>query len=271
MLNLVIALPSEARPLIARLGLKSLDRGATFPLYAGNHIRLVVSGCGKVAAAAATAYLGAALPEPRPCAWLNIGVAGHGSAALDTALLAHKVTERASGRSWYPAITFPFPCPTTALVTVDEAETQYRDPCAYDMEAGGFCPTALRFASAELVHCLKIVSDTPNAPPSQLSREKVEALVDSHLDLVGQVASSLIDLGAQASGLEEDPPWFAALRQRWHFTASEQRQLRHLLQCRQALGAQEPLPEAEWTALKRGRDILCSLRRQLDAMAPPRP
>ena len=271
MLNLVIALPCEARPLAARYGLKPLEGGAAFPVYAGDHVRLVVSGCGKAAAAAATGYLAAALPGPRPCAWLNIGVAGHGSAPLDTALLAHKVTDRASGRSYYPAIAFPFPGPTTALVTVDEAETDYPEPCAYDMEGSGFCAAALRFAGAELVHCLKIVSDTPDAPPGRLSGKQVEALMEANLEVVEQLARSLAGLGAAAAALDQDPPWFAEILKRWHFTASEQVQLRHLLKCRHALGAPGPLPEAEWSVLKRGGDVICSLRRRLDALAPPLP
>ena len=270
MLNLVIALPGEARPIISRLRLERLEGGAAFPLYSGDRIRLVVSGCGKIAAAAATAYLGAALPDPRPCAWLNLGVAGHGSSPRGTALLAHKVVDRASGRSYYPAITFPFPGSTTALVTVDEAETGYPEPSAYDMEASGFCATAMRFAGAELVHCLKIVSDTPEDPPDQLSGNMVEALVQARMDLVEQLTCILADLGAEAAGLERDPPRYAEILDRWHFTASERRQLRHLLQRRHALSAGEPVPAAEWEDLKRGKDVLIFLRRLLDAQAPLR-
>lgn len=270
MLNLVIALPGEARPVISRLRLERLERGAAFPLYSGDRVRLVVSGCGKIAAAAATAYLGAALPDPRPCAWLNLGVAGHGSSARGAVLLAHKVVDRAGGRSYYPAITFPFPGSTTALVTVDEAETAYPEPCAYDMEASGFCAAALRFAGAELVHCLKIVSDTPEDPLHKLSRKEAEALVQARIDLVEQLVCILADLGAEAAGLERDPPRYAEILERWHFTASERRQLRHLLQRRHALSGGEPVPQAEWDDLKRGKDVLIFLRRLLDAQAPLR-
>ena len=270
MLNLVIALPAEARPIIARRRLKRLDGHAAFPVYAGDRVRLAVSGCGKTSAAAAAAYLGAILPDTRTSAWLNVGVAGHGSSSRGAALLAHKVIDRAGGRSYHPAITFPFPGSTTAVVTVDQAETEYPEPCAYDMEASGFCQSALRFASAELVHCLKIVSDTPDDPLDRVSADMVEALVQDQMDRVDQLAANLADLGAEAAGLERDPPLYAELLDRWHFTASERSQLRRLLQRRHALAAREPVPEAEWAALKRGKDVLSSLRRRLDALAPPR-
>ena len=270
MLNLIIALPAEARPIIARHDLKRLGLQSGMPIYGGDRVRLAVSGPGKIPAAVATAFLGTELPLPSPCAWLNVGVAGHGSAARGSALLAHKVIDRDSGDSYHPAITFPFPGSTTSLVTVDEAETDYPEPCAYDMEASGFFYAARSFASAELVHCLKIVSDTPDDPLDQLSAEVVEALVQDHLDLLEELIYGLANMAAEASGLWLDPPWFLETLKRRRFTFSQRRQLRRLLRRLHALDTGEPVPEAEWAALEKGKDVLSYLRRRLDALAPPR-
>ena len=55
MIHLVVALPAEASPLIERLGLRRDMAGRAMRLYVGDDLRLVVSGVGKVAAAAAAA------------------------------------------------------------------------------------------------------------------------------------------------------------------------------------------------------------------------
>ena len=55
MLYLVVALAAEARPLLASYRLQGLS-GHPYRICAGEQTHLIVSGIGKVAAAAATAY-----------------------------------------------------------------------------------------------------------------------------------------------------------------------------------------------------------------------
>ena len=144
--------------------------GHPYRICAGDQTHLIVSGIGKVAAAAATAYLRALIGDT-PAAWLNIGIAGHGSQAVGTALLAHKVVDATSGKSFYPTFTASPLCCTTLLHTVDLAQPAASD-AAYDMEASGFCEAAQRFATSERIHCLKIVSDNPQSPIRHLMRRK---------------------------------------------------------------------------------------------------
>ena len=105
MLCLVVALAAEARPLLASHRLQGVS-GHPYRICAGEQTHLIVSGIGKVAAAAATAYLRALIGDT-PAAWLNIGIAGHGNQAVGTALLAHKVVDAASGKPFYPTFTAP--------------------------------------------------------------------------------------------------------------------------------------------------------------------
>ena len=107
MLCLVVALAAEARPLLAPHRLQGVN-GHPYRICAGEQTHLIVSGIGKVAAAAATAYLRALIGDT-PAAWLNIGIAGHGSQAVGTPLLAHKVVDAASGKPFYPTFTAPRP------------------------------------------------------------------------------------------------------------------------------------------------------------------
>ena len=105
MLCLVVALQAEAAPLVDRFALKSLN-GHPYRLYAGADPHLITSGVGKLASASAVAYLRARIGQT-PAAWLNVGIAGHARAPLGTALLAHKIHDVGSSKSYYPIFAGP--------------------------------------------------------------------------------------------------------------------------------------------------------------------
>ena len=262
MLCLVVALAAEARPLLASHRLQGVS-GHPYRICAGEQTHLIVSGIGKVAAAAATAYLRALIGDT-PAAWLNIGIAGHGSQAVGTPLLAHKVVDVASGKPFYPTFTAPPPCRTTLLHTVDHAQPPVGD-VAYDMEASGFCEAAQRFATSERIHCLKVVSDNPQSPYQTLNAEKIEALIESQLDTVAQVGEHLRALSQQLHALHAAPPGLAELTARWQFTATQQHQLRGLLVRWQTLTG-EPLNTAAVLSLPSRDAVLYYLRERLKAV-----
>ena len=76
MINFVVALASEAKPLISHYGLTLQSHRRGFPLYAGTDLRLVVTGIGRVRVAAGTAFLAGSNSDASG-PWLNIGIAGH--------------------------------------------------------------------------------------------------------------------------------------------------------------------------------------------------
>ena len=261
MLCLVVALAAEARPLLAAHRLQGVS-GHPYRICAGEQTHLIVSGVGKVAAAAATAYL-RALIGATPAAWLNIGIAGHGSQAVGTPLLAHKVVDAASDKPFYPTFTTSPPCRTTLLHTVDRAQPATGD-AAYDMEASGFCEAVQRFATSERIHCLKVVSDNPQSLYQTLNAAKVEALIESQLDTVAQVGERLRPLSQQLHALHADPPGLAELIARWKFTATQQHQLRSLLARWQALAPATSVINDDLLALQHRDEVLAHLQRQLD-------
>ena len=57
MINIVMAFPGEARPLIDCLGLTDRDAQGPYTQYRNENLRLVISGAGKIHSAAATAWL----------------------------------------------------------------------------------------------------------------------------------------------------------------------------------------------------------------------
>ena len=91
MIRLVIALPSEAKPLLSHYQLKPIENSRGFKVYQKDDMALVVSGVGKSAAAAATAYLQAVSGNEPDRAWINIGMGGHRELVLGEGILAERV------------------------------------------------------------------------------------------------------------------------------------------------------------------------------------
>ncbi|MGH9462066.1 MAG: hypothetical protein ACRD1X_12660, partial [Vicinamibacteria bacterium] len=102
MIRLVVALPAEAKPLVSHFNLKPAREARGFKIYQNDDIALIVSGVGKIAAAAATAYLQAWTGNRPNGAWINVGMAGHRDLLLGKGVLAYRITDRATGETWYP-------------------------------------------------------------------------------------------------------------------------------------------------------------------------
>ncbi|GMQ90217.1 MAG: hypothetical protein BMS9Abin10_0571 [Gammaproteobacteria bacterium] len=187
MIHLVIALPAESRPLIDYYRLARRQPHGPFPVYASASTALIVSGIGKAAAAAAVGHLQRLRGNPVQPVWLNVGVAGHGKRVPGEIILADRVTERATARSWYPPRLSPPPCASDTVLTVDEPEHAFAEPVAYDMEAAGFCESARRFSPAERVHCLKIVSDNAAHTPGRVTAKAARRLIEARLDVIDRL------------------------------------------------------------------------------------
>lgn len=264
MIHFVVALPCEARPLIDRFRLQG-RQASGFRLYEGEKARLIVSGVGKTAGAAATAYLQASSGGNGQHAWLNVGVAGHATRAIGEGLVAHGITDAASGKRWYPPLVIPPPSQTDELVTVDRPSADYGPRNAlYDMEAAGFYATATRFTTAELVHCYKVVSDNREAPATEVSAKHVTRLMESHVETLADYATQLAGLGEEVVRLEQPPDEYEAFLTRWRFTAYERNQLRRLLQRWQARAPGQPAWGPVLAELGKAKDVLCHLRQTLD-------
>ncbi len=266
LVNLVAALPAEAKPMVSRFKLKRVlpDRG--FPVYSNQRISLVVCGVGKVNAAAACTFLYTLNGCPQNTIWVNLGIAGHGLRAVGDTLLAHHILDAASGRQWYPVQAFKPPCPSDSLETRDRPDFEYDHGHAIDMEASGFYPTALRFTTAELVQCLKVVSDNPDRPGQGINAKSVQELIGDQLDLLDLL---LVRLGYLADLLRETQiPDEVRQRYRRHcrFSESQYRQLDALL-CRwRTLQADSDLWLPQMDSTQAARPLLALLRQHLDTI-----
>jgi hypothetical protein len=223
-LNLVVAHMLEARPLIDALALQATE-ARPYKLFSNEQgLNLIVCGNGKLAAASATAWLaGRQHPQPAP-AWLNIGICGHGVAALGSGLLVNKISDASSGASFYPS-PWAGDQPSTALITVDQPEGDYPEACAYDMEAAAFWPLASKIAGIDLVHCFKIVSDNPEHGLEKFAEAQVAALFDQQLPAILKLIEQLQNRASEQQQLHAAPEACVQVLDRLHFTVNQRLQL----------------------------------------------
>ena len=267
-MHFVVALLAEARPLIDRYSLRGCAEHRAFSVFsdADSDIRLIVSGIGKVRAAAATAYLHVVSGANSRSGWLNVGIAGHASLPLGSMVRTHRITDAASGRSWYPSQTIQAPCVGAELICVDRIENCYHSAAAYDMESAGFYPIATRFSSAELVHCCKVVSDNLESPVDVLCHDDVESLIAPRVPEIADIVSQLQAEERCSEALMAQQPDIDAFTERWHFTVSQRHRLRKALWRWSLLAADTELWDSELAGSRDGAGALQCIERRVDAL-----
>ncbi len=240
-LHIVTALPAEAHALIQRLRLRRQSDDTAFAVFCGQDCRLIVSGVGRINAAAATTWLQARYGQQQDIAWLNVGIAGHALLPIGSGHLIHRISDPA-GQCWYPPRVFPWRGDSQGLRCVDNASSDYPRADLVDMESAAFFATANRFATAELVQCYKVVSDNRLHPPgSHLNATRVRELMAAVTDEILELAAPLRRLSCQWRQLNRPPEHFDSLLEQGHFTVNQRHQLRESLRCLAVHGL--PLPE----------------------------
>lgn len=272
-LLLVTAMAVEAQPVVRRLKLQAAKPSPVaegeypFRLYQQGETALVVSGMGKASAAAATAWAASRLEGSGPFAFLNFGSAGHRHRPVGEALLAQEVRDRGSGRRWFPPLVFDLPCATAPVITVDRIETSFEDDGLYEMEASGFLETALRFTSAELVQCLKFVSDNTSEPVANLGLERIGELAEQSLDTLEAVMAEIETLALVVESSRAVPPHEELGDAGLRFSVTQQRQLRRLQERWQALRGDEPIPQEIFSGARGRKEALSALKRAVEEAA----
>ncbi len=261
-IHFMVALPCEAKPLIAHYYLSRLTHEKTFPIYQNDSISLTVTGAGKTAMAAGVAYTYALSGRSNAAVWLNIGVAGHPDFPVGQACLAHKITDTDRRRSWYPPILAKPPCCTESLITWSRPETRYETAGLYDMEASGFYETACRFSSSERVQCFKVVSDNRAMPADLLQANRVTELLENRIELIDRLLAQQKQLAiAVPNALHSE--CIKQFVEHWHFSAQQTLQLDSLLHRFMLLDPnQSPDPE-QLDHLQNGRQVLAYLREKV--------
>jgi len=182
--NFVVALPAEAKPLIAHFGLKRKQPDGDFPIYQNGSISLVRSGVGKEVSEQATRFLLDNPNQQEEIIWINLGIAGHASRQIGDMVLAQCISDEDSKEQWnIPSCHNP-PCELETLTTLSQPEFDYTRPGAFDMEAAGFL-SALEGNG----YCLKIISDNSHQPGHGIKAKWVSQLIKEQLNKIDQLMS----------------------------------------------------------------------------------
>ncbi len=223
----VVALPAEARPLLeAEKWTQIAVR--PFRIYRTEHKAMIISGIGRIRAAAATAYLGGRVAA-KNIPWINFGIAGHMDAPVGKGFSVSKITDRQERKNYYPLRIATKN--TSVLSCFDLPQKEYPPNTLADMESAGFFPTASLFTYHELIHLYKVVSDNTR---HAFQAEKVCSLVGEHLESlneIGRIAGGLAERHlTQGNQMEQEvADWLDRAAEIWHIGFTERHALADVL------------------------------------------
>lgn len=260
MLIWVAALHCEAKPVIDYFQLKKSHAQHAFDLYQQGDMCCIVSGIGKIAAAAASAWVAALNQQSRSIAWINLGSAGSASHPLGSVWWINKITDVELNRRYYPVPVISSGITAEHCLTYNQPHTDYHPRYLCDMEASAFFHTATRFSSAELVHCLKIVSDNADNPFDK-DKNRLSRLIQQNIAAIARFAQSLTRLNQLAAQLEiAEADWRGFLSQA-HFSQTQASQLKNCLRFLLSQGHSIESLIEKTSAFDNSRLILAQLER----------
>lgn len=230
MIYVVTALYQEAHGFIRELELKKNTAYAPFEVFDNESagIRLVVTGVGEIAAAAATAAVCARdgadasdfLINIGCCAAANAGAdsdcetvdsgmdSGYGAvhaAQIGDLYVCHKITEQATGKTFYPDILYRHPWKERELVTgMQPLQRAAAHGALYDMEAAAVYQAGIRFFSPDRMLFLKVVSDFGVAGQERMTAETLTGLLEQHVKEVAAFLTNLRETADEEETLRND-------------------------------------------------------------------
>lgn len=267
MIHFICALKCEASPIIEHYQLKHLQKAGLFNIYINktNEVSLTITGIGKLAAAMATTYTYSFLQCDADHVWINLGVAGHATHNIGDIYIANRIEDTSNASVWYPQLVINTDIPTASLQSLDKPSTEYKN-IMYDMEAAGFIFSASRFATSELSHSIKVISDNQKTPANNLSAKSISKLIDVAVEPIVMFASQLDSLSLELISEIDISEDFQLLTKKWHFTQYQKNELKKLLHRYHLLTpASNPVQSLSDSCYK-ASDVLTDLRSNMDKM-----
>ena len=191
------ALQLEAKLLIEHYKLKKEMDFKAFDFFRNKNISLVISGLGKLNAAAAVSSILTRL-NLKQITVINFGLAGATKdIAIGELFLINKITDYGTGINYYPDLLLKSSISHNSLLTFDQPVSQNDhelDSTLVDMEASGAWLAASKFIGPESFDCLKIVAD--NLEPKAFSKTEAENLIQKHLTTLTERIDNRLELSA---------------------------------------------------------------------------
>lgn len=201
MIYIFTALYCEAHVFIEHFHLKKVLENTRFQQFASEskQMLLTISGVGEIAAAACVSSVCTSRPPERGDFLLNIGSCA-GTAKQGSIFLIHKLTEHATGKTFYPDILYRHGFQETALTTRMQAfsgEDQQGQEgisrvCLYDMEAAAVYQAGAYFFGPHQMIFLKMVSDC--GEDSKPSGEFIRQLAEMHEEELAAFTEQLLQI-----------------------------------------------------------------------------
>ena len=230
MIYVVTALYQEAHGFIRELELKKNTAYAPFEVFDNENagIRLVVTGVGEIAAAAVVAAVCAQDGADAADFLINIGCCAAANAGADSGCetvdsgmdsgygaahaaqigdlyVCHKITEQATGKTFYPDILYRHPWKERELVTgMQPLQRAAAHGALYDMEAAAVYQAGIRFFSPDRMLFLKVVSDFGIAGQERMTAEALTGLLEQHVKEVVAFLTNLREAADEEETLRND-------------------------------------------------------------------
>ncbi len=233
MIYLFTAFYWEAQVLIEQFYLKKVLERGHFQQFTDQdaQILLTISGAGEIAAAAAVSSVCTKHPPGKEDVLLNIGICA-GDAVKGSVFLIHKLTEQATGKTFYPDLLYRHPFAEAELVTCMlpwkrgtqqrmfslERGTRQTNPeqdetaaageggtrCVFDMEGAAVYQAGACYFAPHQMLFLKLVSDNGEGTP--LSGQFVRQLMETRQERIGAWITQLLQMfGQQPGGIRTEP------------------------------------------------------------------
>ena len=230
MIYVVTALYQEAHGFIRELELKKNTAYAPFEVFDNESagIRLVVTGVGEIAAAAVVAAVCAQDGADAADFLINIGCCAAANAGADSGCetvdsgmdsgsgaahaaqigdlyVCHKITEQATGKTFYPDILYRHPWKERELVTgMQPLQRAAAHGALYDMEAAAVYQAGIRFFSPDRMLFLKVVSDFGIAGQERMTAETLTGLLEQHVKEIAAFLANLREAADEEETLRND-------------------------------------------------------------------
>lgn len=257
---MLLICPSKerAKELADRYQMKRLPQ-TLFPFYRGEKVQLLLCPNTPIELAAATSWALSTqvdLEKQSPC--LFLGEASHPLLTEESPRLIHQVKDPTdSSYSYYPSFIIDLPCATETLYTSPQSEssthTGFTDPLA-----AAFFRTIPPFRDLEWAHAL--------LTPCSAGKNSTPVALNAVFPLIDDLIAAFAKL-RQEIPLTIDLETLAPFLERWHFSVSQQHQLRHLLQRWTALAERSEPWSALWDSFyqfKASKDLIQGIERLVD-------
>ena len=262
-MNFIVALHPEARPIIEKYGLEKRTSSIPFSFFENEKHQLIISGIGRINAAAATGYLLSQINKSSE-AIINLGIAGHGKLNIGTPFIANRVIQPEEKVVHYPSPILDQDIERSALQTCNTPEKTYPQPIGYDMEAHSICSVAYKAVSREMIQIIKIVSDNPSKNPDTFDPKTAIDLISIHLPLIDEIIESMDDI---IESISLDPIQLKLvnkIQSSYHFTVTQSHQLRKVIQQAHALGLKNSKITNLVSSCTNAKDLIATLKKKLE-------